>query len=120
MLRLIATLLLVVAGAAAAEERKFAVLSLISDQMLVTQYVPTIGGRIDRNPREYLQLDDPVLDKTALFTVSEVLTRIDPAAKPVLLVGLCWLEPARPISSCSRSCARRRACGSTTTSWAAG
>ena len=87
MLRLIATLLLVVAGAAAAEERKFAVLSLIGDQMLITQYTPTTGGRLDRNPREYLQLDDPVLDKTALFTVSEALTRIDPAAKPVLLVG---------------------------------
>jgi hypothetical protein len=85
MFRLIAAGLIAVAVAAQADDRKFAVMSLIGDQMLVVQYVAMIGGRIDRNTRDYLVLDDPVLDKTALLAVNETLKKRDPAAKPVLL-----------------------------------
>jgi hypothetical protein len=86
MFRLIALALLAIATAAhAADGRKFAVMSLIGDQMLVVQYVPMIGGRIDRNTRDYLQLDDPVVDKTALLAADQALKQMDAANKPVLL-----------------------------------
>lgn len=85
MPRLIAAVLFAAAALAHAEDRKFAVMSLIGDEMLVVQYVPMIGGRIDKNTRDYLQLDDPVLDKTALLAADQALKQIDPAAKPVLL-----------------------------------
>lgn len=85
MTRLIAALLLFASFACAAQERKYAVLSLIGDRMLVVQYVPMIGGRIDRNTRDYIDLEDPILDKTALLATDQALKRADASAKPVLL-----------------------------------
>jgi hypothetical protein len=87
MSRLVAILLMLAATAAWAEPRKYAVLSLIGDQMLVVQYVPMIGSRIDKNTRDYLELTDPVVDKAALLAASNAIKKVDPDAKPVLLLG---------------------------------
>lgn len=87
MRSLLAALCCLAALACPAQERKYAVLSLMSDQILIVHYVAMIGGRIDRNIRDYLQLEDPVLDKTALLAANEALKRADASAKPVLLIG---------------------------------
>ena len=69
----------------AAEPRRYAVLSLIGDRLLISQYVPATGSRTDTNRREYLQLEDPTLEKTSLLAIHQALRRLEPASKPVLL-----------------------------------
>jgi hypothetical protein len=72
------------ATALAADGRKYAVLSLLGDEMLVVIAGMATGQRLDRNPRNYVRLDDPVIDKTALLTANETLKRLT-GADPVLL-----------------------------------
>lgn len=69
----------------AAEARRFAVLSLIGDRLLISQYVPATGSRTDSNVREWIQLEDPTLEKTSLLAVHQALKKLDPESKPVLL-----------------------------------
>ena len=67
-----------------ADARKYAVLSLIGDEMLVVGASTTTGQRLDRNPRSYVRLDDPIIDKTVLLVANETLKRVT-GADPVLL-----------------------------------
>ncbi len=73
-------------GVQAAESRKYAVLSLIGDEMLVVGASQATGQRLDRNSRTYVPLDDPVIDKTVLLAANEAL-RKSTGADPVLLFG---------------------------------
>jgi len=87
-MRFIATaFLLVLAFAAqAADNRHFAVLSLIGDKILFAQYFPDTGGRLDASDKQFVALEDDVLDKTALAAVDAALKRTGTlASKPVLL-----------------------------------
>src|SRR4051812_34405 len=72
------------AAALGADARKYAVLSLLGEEMLVVVASMSTGQRLDRNPRNYVRLDDPVIDKTALLTANETLKRLT-GADPVLL-----------------------------------
>jgi len=87
-MRFIATALLLLAAfaAQAADERHFAVLSLIGDKILFAQYFPDAAGRLESNDKEFLPLGDDVLDKTTLAAVDQALKRTGSlASKPVLL-----------------------------------
>jgi hypothetical protein len=74
-------------AAGAAEARQFAVLSLMGDKLLVVQYYPNEGFRSDNSLEASVQLDDNSLDKTALQAADATLQKIEPGAKPVLLVA---------------------------------
>src|SRR5258708_9089728 len=50
----------------AAESRRFAVLSLIGDKLLVAQYTTTNSFQADQGLQAFVSLDDNSLDKTAL------------------------------------------------------
>jgi hypothetical protein len=82
---LVLLLLLASHPADAAETRKYAVLSLIGDGMLISQWVPSTGARLDHNVKEFIPIVEGVFDKAALLAANEALVRLDPAAKPVLL-----------------------------------
>jgi hypothetical protein len=102
---LIAALLLFgTLGACAEDARRYAVLSLIGDRLLVSQYNPAIGARLDTNKRDYIALDDNVLDKAALLAANQAITKLDPAAKPILMVARdmsLYEAPAESISGTS-------------------
>ena len=74
------------AAAFGADARKYAVLSLIGDEMLLSGAEQQTGGRLDRNPRKYIELSDPFADKAALLAVHEVLKEKQ-GIEPVLLFG---------------------------------
>jgi hypothetical protein len=74
-------------SAHAADARRFAVLSLIGDKLMIAQYFPNEGFRNDSSLRVFATLDDDVLDKTALQAVDQTLKRVDPSSKPILLVA---------------------------------
>lgn len=81
-------LLLVLGGnlsSHAAEARKYAVLSLIGDGMLISQFVPSTGGRLDPNVKEFIPIVEGVFDKSALLAANGALKALDPESKPVLL-----------------------------------
>ena len=87
-MRFIATALLLLASLAAqaADNRHFAVLSLIGDKILFAQYFPDAAGRLDSSDKQFVALEDDVLDKTALAAVDLALKRTGGlASKPVLL-----------------------------------
>lgn len=69
----------------AAEARKYAVLSLIGDGMLISQFVPSTGGRLDPNTKDFIPIVEGVFDKSALLAANGALKALDPESKPVLL-----------------------------------
>jgi hypothetical protein len=86
-MRAVLALLLTLASLSigAADARRYAVLSLIGDRLLISQYVPATGSRTDTNVREWIQLEDPTLEKTSLLAIHQALKKLDPDSKPVLL-----------------------------------
>jgi len=70
----------------AADARKYAVLSLIGDEMLLVGAEAQTGGRLDRNPRRYLELMDSFADKAVLLAANETLKQVT-GTEPVLLFG---------------------------------
>ena len=76
---------LVLGTAHAAEGRKYAVLSLIGDGMLISEWVPSTGARLDNNQKTFIPISEGVFDKAALLSINGALKKIDPAAAPVLL-----------------------------------
>jgi len=76
---------LLTGAAHAAEARKYAVLSLIGDGMLIAEWVPSTGARLDNNQKQFIPISEGVFDKAALLSIHGALKRIDPAAEPVLL-----------------------------------
>jgi hypothetical protein len=69
-----------------AHSARYAVISLIGDEMLIVGAAQGTGQRIDRNSRTYVPLDDPVIDKTVLLAAKDALERTT-GAEPVLLFG---------------------------------
>jgi hypothetical protein len=87
MRRLVLSLLFaLVALPASAADRKYAVLSLIGDELMLAGAEMTTGGRLDRNPRKYIEVSDPFADKAALLAVHEVVKEKE-GTEPVLLFG---------------------------------
>ena len=86
MARLVFTLLLALSALAcrADDARRYAVLSLVGDEMLVVGAAAATGQRLDRNPRSYLRLEDPIIDKTVLLAANDAL-KSSTGRDPVLL-----------------------------------
>jgi hypothetical protein len=82
---LLAFLLVAGVTTTAAEERRFAILSLFGDGMLISQWVPSTGARLDPNVKEFIPIVEGIFDKTALLAVHGLLKQRDPKSEPVLL-----------------------------------
>jgi hypothetical protein len=82
---LIGLLLVLGLGAAAAEPRKYAVLSLIGDGFLLVNHAMQTGSHLDRNKQEFVELPDPVIDDTAVLAIERAVHAAQPDAKVVLL-----------------------------------
>ena len=86
MRHLIAVLLLAAASlAASAQERQYAVLSLVGDQLLIVQREMATGSRLDQNIRHPIPMPAGTLDRAVLLAVDEAIRREQPSARPVLL-----------------------------------
>ena len=79
--------LLASAASGAAESRRFAVLSLIGDKLLVMQYTSTSSFQADQGLQAIVHLDDNSLDKTTLQAVDGALKAFDRTITPLLLVA---------------------------------
>src|SRR5436189_4011286 len=53
--------------------------------MLISEWVPATGARLDPNQKTFLPMSDGTFDKAALLSAHGALKRIDPALEPVLL-----------------------------------
>lgn len=71
---------------AGAQRQRYAVLSLIGDELMLSGAENQTGGRLDRNPRKYIEITDPFADKAALLAVHEVLKETR-GTEPTLLFG---------------------------------
>lgn len=86
MRHLIAAVLLLAAPLVAqAEERRYAVLSLVGDQMLIVQREMSTGSRLDKNARLAVPMPDATLDRAVLLAIDAAIRGAAPAAQPVLL-----------------------------------
>ena len=77
-----AFLLALALGASGADGRKYAVLSLVGDQLLITQPGSVGGSRANRN---FVAMTGPALDREAVFAVEDALKRRDREAQVMLL-----------------------------------
>ena len=80
-----ALLLVLFTAAVHADDRRYAVLSLAADKLLIAQYNITTGSRLDRNARQFVTLPDDGLERAILRTVDQAIRRVEPGAKPELL-----------------------------------
>jgi hypothetical protein len=87
MRNLLLAVLFCLGAASAAQARQFAVLSLVGDKLLVVQYYQNEGFRKDNALEAFIHLDDNSLDKTVLQAADATLQKIEPGAKPLLLVA---------------------------------
>jgi hypothetical protein len=71
----------------AADSRRFAVLSLLGDKLLVAQYAPTTGFQTESGMQAFVSLDDNSFDKVVLQSADGAIKMVDRANTPVLLVA---------------------------------
>lgn len=72
---------------ASAQERRYAVMSLIGDGLLIVHRDNATGSNLDRNNRNFAAFKNPALDNMTLLAIDEAMRRRDPAVKPILLGG---------------------------------
>ena len=65
--------------------KRYAVLSLAGDRILVVQREMSTGSRLDRNWRQFVDVPDGSLDKSMLLAVDDAIRRNDPGAQTILL-----------------------------------
>lgn len=65
----------------------YAVLSLIGDKISVVGHETTTGSNMDRNRQGTIELNDRVLDNTAVLAASSAIKRLDARATTVLLAS---------------------------------
>jgi hypothetical protein len=83
---LVALLLLFAAPILArADNRQYAVLSLVGDELLIVQREMSTGSRLDKNTRRTVAVPSGTLDRAVLLAIDDALRGADPAARPVLL-----------------------------------
>jgi hypothetical protein len=68
-----------------AQDRQYAVLSLVGDKLLLVQREMATGSRTDQNTRVTIPLPGNLLDKEMLLAVDDAIRKVQPSAKPVLL-----------------------------------
>lgn len=72
-------------GNASAEPRKYAVLSLIGDGFLLVRHTMETGSSLDRNVREFIELNNPAIDNATVLAVDRAVKAAQPGAEVVLL-----------------------------------
>jgi len=86
---MIKRILLLLAAIAAlsvhAESRRYAILSLVGDRILVVEREMSTGSRLDRNLRRFVDVPDHALDRSMLLAVDDAIRRKDPGAQTILL-----------------------------------
>ena len=70
---------------AAAQQRQYAILSLVGDELTIVQREMSTGSRIDKNTEVKVPLGSASLDRAMLLAVDDAVRRAEPGAKPVLL-----------------------------------
>jgi hypothetical protein len=86
MRTVIAALVLLAAPLLAqAEERRYAVLSLIGDRLLLVSRDMSTGSQLDRNQRSYVELPDATLDNATAIAVDDALQKAGAGSGTVLL-----------------------------------
>jgi hypothetical protein len=87
MRRLIAIALVLIAplAASAQDSRKYAVLSLVGDKLLIVQREMATGSRLDKNDRTVVELPDNSIDRAVTLAVDDALRRANPGSQPILL-----------------------------------
>ncbi|HEX7607010.1 MAG TPA: hypothetical protein VF348_09900 [Usitatibacter sp.] len=70
---------------AADEDRTYAIVSLLGDGLSIVIHEVSTGSRVDRNPRSFVKLETPALDRAALFAADDAIKRAVPGARTVLL-----------------------------------
>ena len=87
MRHLVAAVLLLIAplAASAQDARKYAVLSLVGDKLLIVQREMSTGSRLDRNERLVVELPDNSIDRAVTIAIDDALRRADPGSRPILL-----------------------------------
>lgn len=70
---------------AAAQQRQYAILSLVGDELTIVQREMVTGTRIDKNTEVKVPLGGASLDRAMLLAVDDAVRRADPAARPILL-----------------------------------
>ena len=70
---------------AAAQQRQYAILSLVGDELTIVQREMATGSRIDQNIETRVPLGGASLDRAMLLAVDDAVRRADPSAKTVLL-----------------------------------
>lgn len=88
MRRLIATVLVALAGFGAAfahAQQRYAVISLIGDKMQIAYAKSVPGQPVDTIDRRYVPLEDSRIDRYTLLAANDVLKKLAPGPDPVLL-----------------------------------
>ena len=73
------------AATANADGRKYAVISLIGDKLLLATRDMATGSSLDQNARQFIDVGSPELDNTALLAAETALQSADPSAAVVLM-----------------------------------
>jgi hypothetical protein len=77
---LLALTLLVAALSAQALERKYAVISLVGDRILVVDHQPAAGAHGESDTRSYVDPGTPALDNAVLFAIEAAVKKAQPKA----------------------------------------
>lgn len=85
---LFALTLLTATAAAAEAPRKYGILSLVGDSVMVVTYVPEVGSRLDTNDKQVYPLGaNTVFDEAAIRAASATLQQAQPAAERFLMLS---------------------------------
>lgn len=79
--------LLALSLGAAAQQRQYAILSLVGDELMIVQREMSVGSRLDTNARQSVSLPDANIDRAMLLAVDDAVRRAEPNAKPVMLIS---------------------------------
>jgi hypothetical protein len=72
---------------AAAQERTYAIMSLVGDQLLIVHQDISTGSRLDKNSRDYVELHTPALDNALVIAIEDAMRERDRSVKTVLLAA---------------------------------
>ncbi|HZZ93482.1 MAG TPA: hypothetical protein VFE23_13045 [Usitatibacter sp.] len=85
MVRVLLALALLAAGAAAAAEPRYAVLSLLSDRLTIVTRDMATGSHIDRNHHDFLAVPGNLLDRNMVLALDDALHAAGAQGRTVLL-----------------------------------
>ena len=71
----------------AAQERTYAIMSLVGDSLLIAHQAMSTGSRLDRNQRELVAVNTPALDNALVLALDDELKLEERGAKTVLLAA---------------------------------